>query len=141
MKGLVYLGIVFLVVTGYTCGTRSNAGTSGTVDKLPGNLSAGKDIERDIDRIKALYAGFNKIAQTVVNRNRIEPQEIGKLNKIISELKYYELVYSQLFFQKEIERTAYMVMMSDPDAQKIMSDYVFLTRQLQNVEGRQFINL
>jgi hypothetical protein len=32
-------------------------------------------------------------------------------------------------------------MMSDPDAQKIMSDYVFLTRQLQNVEGRQFINL
>jgi hypothetical protein len=141
VKVLVYLGIVVLVVIGYTCGTKSNAGTSGTVDKLPGKLSAGKDIDRDIDRIKTLYAGFNKIAQTVVNRNRIEPQEIGKLNKIISELKYYELVYSQLFFQKEIERTAYMVMMSDPDAQKIMSDYVFLTRQLQNVEGRQFINL
>jgi hypothetical protein len=141
VKVLVYLGIVVLVVIGYTCGTKSNAGTSGTVDKLPGKLSAGKDIDRDIDRIKTLYAGFNKIAQTVVNRNRIEPQEIGKLNKIISELKYYELVYSQLFFQKEMERTAYMVMMSDPDAQKIMSDYVFLTRQLQNVEGRQFINL
>lgn len=141
MKVLVYLGIVLLVLTGFSCGTRSNAGTSGSVEKLPGNLSAGKDIDRDIDRIKALYAGFNNIARTVVSRKRIEPQEIGKLNKIISELKYYELVYSQMFFQREIERTAYMVMMSDPDAQQIMSDYIFLTRQLQNVEGRQFINL
>jgi hypothetical protein len=141
VKSLVYLGIVFLVVTGFACGTRSNAGTSGRVEKLPGNLSAGKDIERDIDRIKALYSGFNTIARTVVGRKRIEPQEIGRLNKIISELKYFELVYSQMFFQKEIEKTAYMVMMSDPDAQRIMSDYVLLTRQLQNVEGRQFINL
>jgi hypothetical protein len=141
VKGLVYLGIVLLVVTGYACGKRSNAGTSVAVEKLPGNLSAGKDIERDIEKIKSLYSGFNKIAKTVVDRKKIEPHEIGMLNKIISELKYYELVYSQMFYQKKIRKTAYVVIMSDPEAQKIISDYVLLTRKLQNVEGRQFINL
>jgi hypothetical protein len=141
MKIIFYIVLVFSTTLYFSCNKESVAKISGPAYQIPENPPVGIDISHDISRIRNLYTKFNKIACKVVENQKIAPEEVYELNKIVSKLKYFEVVYSQKFFEKEIQQTAYSILMSDPESNKIISEYIFLTSQLQDVEGRQFLNL
>jgi len=141
MKIIINILLISFAGILISCNSESVAEISGTVYKIPHNPPVGKDINHDITRIKKLYSKFNFIATIVVKNNKIAPNEIHEINRIIDQLKCYELVYSQKFFENKIEKTAFAVLMNDPSTYKIISDYIYLTKQLQLVEGSQFLNL
>lgn len=141
MKSIFYIILILSATLYISCNKESVAKISGPVYQIPENPPAGIDISHDIFRIKKLYTKFNQIAYKVVENKKASPAEVNELNRIIAGLKYFEVIYSQKFFEKEINQTAYSVLMSDPGSNKIISEYIFLTRQLQDIEGRQFLNL
>ncbi len=141
MKSLIYISIIVLGALYISCNQESVAETTKSVYTTPDNPPIGKDISCDISRIRDLYSKFNFIARSVVDKNKINPTDIHQLNEIVLNLKYFDIIYTQKFFNKEINKTTYALLLTDPSSNKIISDYIFLTRQLQNIEGRQFLNL
>jgi hypothetical protein len=141
VKVVFYILVLSSAIITVSCNNGSDAQISGPVYKIPSDHPVGKDIRYDISRIRNLYTNFNTIANRVILKNKIAPTEVMQLNKIIEKLKCFEVVYSQKFFEKEIQQTAYAVLMNDPESNRIISEYIYLSRQLQDIEGRQFLNL
>mgnify|MGYP001216236863 CR=1 FL=1 len=98
-------------------------------------------IEKDLERLKALYSDYISISKECIAMNRISPDNLEKMNLIIIKLNFYRAVYKNKYHTKIHSDLLRYILNEDPSAQELISEFVYFSSQLKQLDGYQYLNL